>query len=308
MTLKRIGHKINHHRENNDIRENTSMINIENLSFGYDRDELFNQMDLQVEPGYIYGLLGINGAGKSTLLKLMTGLLFPDSGRLDSLGYDPVRRDPGFLSRISFLPEELNLGSISDRQFEYSVAPFYPNFSHEQFERYLREFDIPRNRKLTQLSFGQKKKFLLSFALAANSELLVLDEPTNGLDIPSKGLFRRLVAEALNDNQIFIISTHQVRDVESLIDRLVILHQGKVLLNRSMEEIGSRISMKHTPTQPDPGTEGLLYSEPGVGGFWTVWRDNDAGDSLIDLEVLFNTVISRPDIYASLFGKGGETL
>lgn len=284
------------------------MIEINNLTFGYDQDELFQQMDLNLEPGNIYGLLGINGAGKSTLLKLVTGLLFPDSGRITSLGYDPVRRDPGFLAKVSVLPEELNLGNITDRQYEYTVASFYPNFSHEHFERYLREFDIPRNRRLNQLSYGQKKKFLLSFALAAGSELLVLDEPTNGLDIPSKGLFRRLVAEALNENQIFIISTHQVRDVESLIDRLVILHQGKVLLNQEMADISARINMTHTPTRPDPEAPGLVYSEPGVGGFWSVWHDNDTGGGVIDLEVLFNTIITRPDIYASLFADEGETV
>lgn len=283
------------------------MIKINNLCFGYGRDALFKELDLSLEPGRIYGLLGINGAGKSTLLKLMTGLLFPESGTLTSLGYDPVRRDPGFLSRISFLPEELNLATITDRQYEYLLIPFYPAFNHEQFERYLREFDVPRNHKLSRLSFGQKKKYLLSFALAAGSDLLILDEPTNGMDIPSKGLFRRLVAEALNENQIFVISTHQVRDVESLIDRIVILHQGKVLLNRSMTELSSRIRMTHTPTRPDTNADGWLYSEPGVGGFRTVWQDNTAGDGLIDLEVLFNTVISRPDIYASLFEKAGES-
>ena len=282
------------------------MIEINNLSFGYYQDQLFQQMDLDLEPGNIYGLLGINGAGKSTLLKLMTGLLFPDSGKVTSLGYDPVRRDPGFLARVSVLPEELNLHNVTDRRYAYAMSPFYPNFSYEHFERYLREFDIPRNRRLNQLSYGQKKKFLLSFALASGTELLVLDEPTNGLDIPSKGLFRRLVAEALNENQIFIISTHQVRDVESLIDRLVILHQGKVLLNQGMADISTRINMTHTPTRPDPDAAGLIYSEPGVGGFWSVWHDNDTGGGVIDLEVLFNTIITRPDIYAALFASEGE--
>ena len=281
------------------------MIEVNNLSFGYGRETLFQDMDLSLAPGNIYGLLGINGAGKSTLLKLMTGLLFPDAGTLTSLGFDPVRRDPAFLARVFLLPEELNMPGITEREYESLIAPFYPEFSHDQFERYLQEFDVPRNRRLTQLSFGQKKKFLLSFGLACNTELLVLDEPTNGLDIPSKGLFRRLVAEALNDNQIFVISTHQVRDVENLIDRLVILHQGRVLLNQGMETISSRLRMVHSPARPDPGAEGLLYSEPGVGGYWTVWRGNDDEEGRIDLEVLFNTVISRPEIYTSLFDQQG---
>jgi len=281
------------------------MIEVNNLSFGYSREALFRHMDMDLAPGNIYGLLGINGAGKSTLLKLMTGLLFPEAGTLTSLGFDPTRRDPGFLAKVFFLPEELNTPGITDRQYEKLTAPFYPAFSHDQFERYLREFDVPRNRRLTQLSFGQKKKFLLSFGLACNTELLVLDEPTNGLDIPSKGLFRRLVAEALNDNQIFVISTHQVRDVENLIDHLVILHEGRVLLNQGMETISSRLRMVHGPAHPDAGAEGLLYSEPGIGGYWSVWRGNDDHEGRIDLEVLFNTVISRPEIFTTLFVQQG---
>jgi ABC-2 type transport system ATP-binding protein len=277
------------------------MIEIKDLTFGYDRDDLFHRMDLSLEPGRIYGLLGINGAGKSTLLKLMTGLLFPDSGSLRSLGHVPADREPGFLARVSSLPEEMNLGNIYDSQYVYFLAPFYPNFSSERFEYYLREFDVPRGRKLTQLSYGQKKKFLLSFALAAGTELLVLDEPTNGLDIPSKGLFRRLVAEALNDNQIIIISTHQVKDVESLIDSLVVLHQGRVLINRSMSEISSRIRMTQTTARPDPDTPGLLYCEAAVGGYWTVWLADNAGEGHIDLEVLFNSIISRPDLHTRAY-------
>ena len=281
------------------------MIQVKNLSFGYERESLFRDMEMNLAPGSIYGLLGVNGAGKSTLLKLMTGLLFTDAGTLTTLGFNPAQRAPGFLAKVFFLPEELNLPGITEHQYQSLIAPFYPGFSHEQFERYLQAFDVPRGRRLTQLSFGQKKKFLLSFGLACNTELLVLDEPTNGLDIPSKGLFRRLVAEALQDNQIFIISTHQVRDVENLIDRLVILHQGRVLVHQSMAAISAGMRMVHSPARPDPTAEGLLYSEPGVGGYWSVWRGTGEDEGLMDLEVLFNTVISRPDVFSTLFEQQG---
>ena len=281
------------------------MIEVKNLSFGYGRESLFRDMEMNLAPGSIYGLLGVNGAGKSTLLKLMTGLLFAEAGTLSSLGFNPAQRAPGFLTKVFFLPEELNLPGITERQYESLIAPFYPDFSHEQFERYLQEFDVPRGRRLTQLSFGQKKKFLLSFGLACNTEFLVLDEPTNGLDIPSKGLFRRLVAEALQDNQIFIISTHQVRDVENLIDRLVILHQGRVLLHQSMAAISAGMRMVHSTARPDPTAEGLLYSEPGVAGYWSVWRGTGEDEGLMDLEVLFNTIISRPEVFSTLFEQQG---
>jgi len=278
------------------------MIEITGLSFSYDRKDLFRDMNLVLKPGNIYGLLGLNGAGKSTLLKLMTGLLFPTSGTLSALQYDPAKREPGLLSKLFVLPEELNAPGITDREYVRARAPLYPDFDYDRLERYLQAFDLPRGCKLTKLSYGQKKKFLLSFGLACNASLLMLDEPTNGLDIPSKGLFRRLVAEALTDRQIFIISTHQVRDVDSLIDPIVILHEGAVLFNYTLAQVTSQLRMSHSIARPDDNAEGLLYSEPTVGGFSAVWKDKNAADGRVDLEVLFKSVIASPETYSSLFG------
>ena len=281
------------------------MIEIKELYFSYGRKDLFQNMDLALRPGNIYGLLGLNGAGKSTLLKLMTGLLFPTTGTLTALEYDPAKREPGLLSKLFVLPEELNAPGITDREYVIARAPFYPDFDHGRLDRYLQEFDLPRGRKLTTLSYGQKKKFLLSFGLACNASLVMLDEPTNGLDIPSKGLFRRLIAEALSDQQIFIISTHQVRDVDSLIDPIVILHEGTVLFNHTLAQVTSQIRMSYSVSRPDDNAEGLLYSEPTVGGFNTVWKDSNAADGRVDLEVLFKPVIASPEIYSSLFESAG---
>ena len=281
------------------------MIEVAHLNFSYGREALFGDLDLTLTPGNIYGLLGANGAGKSTLLKLITGLLFPQSGTLDSLGYDPARRVPAFLAQIFVLPEELNLPSVTDSQYLATRAPFYPRFDHARFERYVTEFELPRGHRLTDLSYGQKKKFLLSFGLACESALLLMDEPTNGLDIPSKGQFRRLIAEALTDERLFVISTHQVRDVAALIDPIVILHQGRVLLSRTLGEISSHIRMQHAPTKPPADAEGLLHWEPGVGGFWTVWKEAAGDGGQIDLEVLFNTVVSQPDAFRELFSAEG---
>ena len=221
------------------------------------------------------------------------------------MGEDPSRRAPGLLSRIFVLPEELNTPSISEKEFLLSYTPFYPGYDRLQFDRYLGEFDVPRNKKLNKLSLGQKKKFILSFGLACGSELLVLDEPTNGLDIPSKGLFRRLVAEALTEDRIFIISTHQVRDVESLIDPITILHEGRVLFEHDMAQVNDKLHMTRTSTPPAADAEGLIYSEAAVGGYWAVWKGPDMNGGPIDLEILFNTVISRPEVYAELFKSEG---
>ena len=280
------------------------MIDIKKLEFGYGGGALFSNLDMQLQSGNIYGLLGLNGAGKSTLLKLMTGLLFPGGGSLTSLGFVPENREPSFLSQVFMLPEELNLPAVTHDEYIKGLAPFYPKFDRDRFERYSDEFELPRGTRLTSCSFGQKKKFLLAFGLASQASLLVLDEPTNGLDIPSKGLFRRLVAEAATDDRIFVISTHQVKDVESLIDPIVILHEGRVLFHYSMTEITATIRMEHGTSRPDAGQQGLVYSEPAVGGNWTVWAEPDE-DGHIDLEVLFNSVIASSDRYARLFKARG---
>ena len=281
------------------------MVQIEQLRFGYGREELFRDVELVLEPGNIYGLLGLNGAGKSTLLRLMTGLLFPRSGRIHVLGSEPGRRRPGLLSRLFVLPETINVPMLTDREFVGVRSPFYPGFDHERMARYVDELEIPGGRKLPHLSHGQQKKFLLAFGLASGASLLVLDEPTNGLDIPAKGLFRRLVAEALSDDRTFVVATHQVRDVESLIDRLVILHEGKVLFNQSLAAASAGLRTAREPSRPDEDAGGLIYLEPAVGGFATVRRDRSAEDHRLDLELLFKAVITNPDACAGDPWHGG---
>ena len=280
-------------------------ITVTDMSFGYNGGLLFNGLNLEMKRGNIYGLLGLNGSGKTTLMKLLTGLLFSVSGEIRVMGNDPVRRIPDMLSRIFVLPEELNAPSVSEREYVLSRSPFHPGFDGARFERYLREFEIPRNKKLNKLSYGQKKKFFISFGLASGSDLLILDEPSNGLDIPSKGLFRRLVAEALTDDRIFVISTHQVRDVDSLIDPIIILHQGRIMFKHSLGEVCERIHMTRTLTPPVVDTDDLIYTEAAVGGYWSVWKGADNAGGPIDLEILFNMAISRPDIYAELFNGRG---
>ena len=282
------------------------MVELERLGFGYGPEALFRDMDLSLNPGCIHGLLGINGAGKSTLLRLVGGLLFPASGRVRVLGHEPSRREPGFLSRIFVLPEELNVPGITDREYLAARAPFYPGFDRARMERHLEELEVPRGRKLSSLSHGQKKKFLLSFGLSTNASLVMMDEPTNGLDIPSKGLFRRLVAEALEEDRAFVIATHQVRDVEALVDQLLVLHDGKVLFDGGVSELSNSIRISVGTGRPDNNGKGLLYAEPTVGGFASVWKDANAGDGHLDLEILFKAVIARPDEFAALSDKRGQ--
>jgi ABC-2 type transport system ATP-binding protein len=279
------------------------MIEIKDLSFAYKREKLFSDLNLSLTPGGICGLLGKNGAGKTTLLKLMSGLLFPQEGQIQIMGQSPSKRSPEFLQDLIFLPEVFDLPPITPKQYEMLYAPFYPKFSNKSFSSFLGEFEVTGNKKLSALSYGQKKKFLIAFGLATNGRFVLLDEPTNGLDIPSKSQFRKAVASCLDADRIFIISTHQARDLESLIDPIIILDEGKIIFNHSTEEISTRLKVSYQSSPPEP--EEALFSEKTFDGYTIVTENHDNEDSHIDMETLFNTVISNNTKISSMFTDGG---
>ncbi|PZR27010.1 MAG: ABC transporter ATP-binding protein, partial [Azospira oryzae] len=218
------------------------MINIKNLSFSYKKQrKLFDSLSMDLTPGSIAGLLGKNGAGKTTLLKMVSGILFPDSGELSVMGHQPAARKPSFLSDVFFVPEEFYLPSTSIRLYIKANSPFYPSFDSVLMTRLLNEFELEQENIIDQMSYGQKKKFLISFALATKCKLLILDEPTNGLDIPSKILFRKIMAGNLDDDQLVVISTHQVKDIETLIDTIIIVDNGSIILHKDIASITQQL-------------------------------------------------------------------
>ncbi len=281
-----------------------SSIEFRGLGFSYPGKILFKDLDLTLHSGNIYGLLGLNGAGKSTLLHLLSGLLHPTEGSVSAFGHNPVKRSPAYLMDLFVLPEELHLPRLTAKQYVRNLSGFYPRFSEAQFERCMTEFDLPADKLLPDLSHGQKKKFYLSFGLACQSSILIMDEPTNGLDVPSKGLFRRLVAEFATEDRIFIISTHQLRDVESLIDPLLILHNGRMLLQADIEQLSTALHMEQVASVPQDESD-ILYSEPTVGGHWLV-RAGSEPTGHLDLEVLFNAVIAAPGEMQSIVTAAKE--
>jgi ABC-2 type transport system ATP-binding protein len=280
------------------------MIVLDNIMFGYSRKKpLYAGLNLTLEPGTVYGLLGPNGAGKSTLLRLLSGLLYPQAGQIRVGGQVPGNRQPAFLEELFLVPEEFYLPPVRIRQFVDGNAPFYPRFSHEQMVGYLREFGLTDDLKLNELSYGQKKKVLIGFGLATNTALLLMDEPTNGLDIPSKSQFRRLVAGAVDERRTVVISTHQVRDLEALIDPVLILAEQNgrmsVALQASVEEITARLWFGMLPALDTHRP--ILFSERAVGGYAVVAENPTGESSRLDLERLFNAVQADPARIRSLF-------
>jgi ABC-2 type transport system ATP-binding protein len=276
------------------------MIKIENLNFGYRKKEvLFNQFNLALSPGNIYGLLGKNGAGKTTLLKLISGLLYPQTGVCTYNQILTFKRTPEFLSEIFFLPEISYLPAIKVKEYLEIYSLFYPRFDENKFYSHLKDFEIESGKRLTSYSYGQKKKFSLAFALAANTKIILLDEPTNGLDIPAKSVFRKLVASSIDDEKIFVISTHQVRDMKHLIDPILILEKGEIIFNRQIAEIEQKLSLEFMHEEPKPGQ--VLYYENTLGGFAVLNENNNGSENEIDIELLFNAVVSDNQKIRSLF-------
>ena len=266
------------------------MITLKELSFSYSRKkEVLDRINLEVGSGHICGLLGKNGEGKTTLLNLLSGQIFPDQGSCLVLEEIPSERNARFLQQIFLLRKEIAMPEVTAIEYIKMYAPFYPTFRDDICKACVESFEINLSDRLAKMSQGQRKKVAITLALAAHTPLLLMDEPTNGLDIPSKATFRRLVASLIDDNQTVIISTHQVRDLESLIDTVLILDQRQILLNKTLNEIGEKLYFG--PLLPE---EKALYSEPTPQGTIGVTAREDKEETAVSLELLFNAAITYP--------------
>ena len=273
------------------------MLEIKNLSFSYKSHTVFNNISLTFEKNNIYGLLGENGVGKTTLLKLISGLQKPIMGECLVDGVSPFQRWPETLQKIYFISEDFAIPEGTPIKNIKELAPFYPNANEDQFLELCKEMEVDPTQKYNHLSFGQQKKCLIATALALNTDYLLLDEPTNGLDIPSKTLFRQVIAKHANENRTIIISTHQVKDVENLIDPIIILDHDEVLLKATFRDITDRLYFDYGTEKDDSA----LYSEMIPGGYVNVTRNPEGVDSKVSIEVLFNTVMKNKETIKQIF-------
>lgn len=268
------------------------MIVIDHISFRYkkSKQKQFDDFSLTLAKGRVYGLLGKNGVGKSTLLFLMAGLLAPRKGEVRLDGTNVNRRLPATLREIFLVPEEFELPAVSLKRYIELNAPFYPHFDEEKLRKYLCDFDMDMELNLGGLSMGQKKKVLISFALASGTSLLLMDEPTNGLDIPAKSQFRKIIASGMNDNKTIVISTHQVRDIDKLLDHIVILDTNRLLFDRSVDQVCGKLLFRESGLHGD--TAEALFVQPSLHGNSLLVAGNGTEDSELNLELLFNAILA----------------
>lgn len=273
------------------------MIKIENISYEYNpKSPIFNNISLEIGTG-IYGLLGENGVGKTTLIHLICGLLFPQNGICTIGGENTARRRPELLSRYFFLPEELQMPAESIRQFAAKHSAFYPHFNRKDFEQNLEELHIDGKQKLSAISYGQQKKAMLAYAFALHTPLTILDEPTNGLDITSRQALKRIISRSVDDDSTLLISTHQAHDFENLLDHLIILREGEILLNRSLDEISERLLFARTASLPEES----IYSEQELQGYYSVLPNEEGEENTTDIELLYKAMLHDPEKIKELF-------
>lgn len=276
------------------------MIQTNHLSYSYIRKrKTLNDINLRLEDGHIYGLLGKNGVGKSTLLKLLTGALRGE-GDCSIDGLDPRQRPAELLEKFRLVPENEAIPETTILALAEVCKRLYPNFSEETLQKALTEFEVPATQRLTKMSLGQQKKSLISLSLACGTKYLFMDEPTNGMDIPSKATFRRIVASALADSEqeqkTVVVSTHQVDDLESLIDAIIIMENEGVLLTATLQEIGQRLCFG----EAEEGDE-VLYTEQTLHGKRSVMINRTGEEMPVDVKLLFSAVVKNPQKFAAIF-------
>lgn len=277
------------------------MVDIQNLSFSYSRKKknVLDDFSMFIADGGVYGLLGPNGVGKSTLLYLISGLLTPTAGCCRIDGIDSRLRLPETLKNVFLVPEEFEFPSVSLRTFVDLNSRFYPNFDEAEMRGNLEIFGLGEDLNLQALSMGQRKKVMLAFAIACNTRVVLMDEPTNGLDIPGKALFRRLISGKANDERLFIISTHQVRDIDSLLDHILIMDKTRVLLNASIDEIQQKLLFENTNDEETIARS--LHHIPGLNGTNVIMENTFNEDTRLNLETLFDFAFANPTLLSSLF-------
>ncbi len=278
---------------------NKAMIQIKDLGFAYGEKTVLKNISMNLGEGRIYGLLGENGVGKTTLLTLLCGLKKPNVGTIEIDGHNPYDRKPSFLSDQYYLSDEVAAVNMKATDYAMNYGRFWENFDINKFNEVMAVLDNDPQQKMNKMSFGQLKKTYIAFALACNAKYLFMDEPTNGLDIPSKTNFRKAVTKYTREDSVILISTHQVRDLENIIDPIIILDRQDVLLNATIEEISSKLWFDYSSDR----IEGALFSEMIPGGNIQVTLNRTGEESKVNIEALFNTVQQHKELIKGIFNK-----
>jgi ABC-2 type transport system ATP-binding protein len=260
--------------ELNGSAEPPAIVEIKNVSRRFGEKFALNDVSFRVPTGTVVGLVGENGAGKTTLIKHILGLLKAQTGSVRAFGLDPVADPVGVLSRIGYLSEEPDMpGWMRVRELIRYVAAFYPTWDHEYAERLRREFDLDPAAKVKQLSKGQRARAGILIALAYRPELLLLDEPSSGLDpIVRRDILGAIIRTIADEGRTVLFSSHLLAEVERVSDQVAMIKSGRILFCDSLDrlkQVHARLTLRFERPQSSPPALAGALAWDGSGCEWT---------------------------------------
>ena len=274
--------------------------------FGADIDKedlcqspILKHLSFSIQPGNVYGVIGRNGAGKTTLLNCICGILRPKGIFIDGQPFNGA--NPKMLTRIFMVTDVIPDIHVKACKYASMLSCMYPNFSMELFQESMKQFQLDTDGFIDTLSLGQRKMVFLSLAFASGAPYIVLDEPTNGLDITSRKVFRKLVASNMTDDRAIIISTHHINEVSTLLDHILILNDKRLVFDHPAMEIGSTLSFVESDNESD--AKNALYTLSSAYGKRLILPNTTGTDSKIDYELLFEAVLENPVLINSQFAN-----
>lgn len=307
-----------------DFIEGTSpIVDVRHLTRRFDGKSALDELSLTVPSGGVFGLIGGNGAGKTTLIRHMLGMLKVHSGSVRVFGLDPVANPVAVLSRIGYLSEDRDLPNwMRVQELMHYTQAFYPSWDAGFAEDLRQAFDLDPKAKVRTLSRGQRARAGLLIALAHRPELLVLDEPSSGLDpVVRRDILGSIIRTVADDGRTVFFSSHLLDEVERVADRVAIIHQGRILLTAAMDEIREshrRMTLRFRQTMTSPPSLTGALSCDGAGQEWTYICSGESGllrheaaalgaqvidDSALSLDEIFVSRVASP---ALLSARSGE--
>lgn len=227
-------------------------IEIKNLTKVYGKNRGIQDINISVKEGEIYGFIGPNGAGKSTTIKTLLNFIYPTSGEALIFGMDSVKESEKIKEYIGYVPSEVRYyDDVKVKDIIKYAQSFYPKSNKEYVDRICNELELDMNKKMGELSLGNKKKVAIAQSLINNPKLLILDEPTNGLDpLMQKKLFNILIEEKEKGNTVFL-SSHNLVEVQNLCDRVCVIKEGKIVDIIEIEKSKTQLKLKVTLSSSD---------------------------------------------------------
>ena len=272
------------------------IVDVRRLTRRFGATTALDDVTLAIPRGGVYGLIGANGAGKTTLIKHLLGMLKAEAGMVEVFGQNPVKNPVGVLGRIGYLSEDRDLPDwMRVAELMRYTQAFFPDWDERYAEELREMFDLDPHARIKVLSRGQRARAGLLAALAHRPPLLILDEPSSGLDpVVRRDILGAIIRTIAEEGRTVLFSSHLLDEVERVADRVAIIHQGRILLTASMDEIKDthrRVTLRFgEPVAAPPALVGAL-SSAGEGAEWTYVCNGESGQLRRAAEALGATVV-----------------